>query len=539
MTTPARRESTVERTPARPDSVRGALSTPGIEVFPVLLAAAVAGGAWLGDHLGAGSGHAALLGALVVAAVAFVAPRPARGVAVLVVALLLGGAASQRALDGLEHSPFASAVEERSDVAVEGTLVGDPDARRFSTRVVIRAERFRPSGDPDASWEPDGSVMPPWRSGGGRHLFVEAGPPTAGRLAQLEAGDHVELTGWLAPLSGYDLRYRRHHAVGRLAALDLVDFEGPSSPLLRLANPTRAALLRGLDPLPDPERGLVAGFLLGDRRSIPEPLLDDFRHAGLTHLLAVSGSNVAFVLALAMPLLRRLGSTGRVPAALLILAVFAAMTRFEPSVLRASTMAACSLAGVLLGRPVSASRALGYAVAVLVLLDPFLVFSVAFLLSVGASVGIVGLAAPIAARLPGPSLVTLPLGVTIAAQIGVTPVLLPVFGAVPLVSVPANLLSVPVAGPLTTAGLAAGVADVLLGEWVPIVGAVIRMPTLWGAWWIETVARLAAQFPAEIDPRGGWALLAATAGVGAAHRVRRARGLEGDRKGGGSRKGRR
>jgi hypothetical protein len=49
------------------------------------------------------------------------------------------------------------------------------------------------------------------------------------------------------------------------------------------------------------ERALLAGFLLGDTRAVPDDLVDDFRDSGLSHLLAVSGANVAFVLAIAMP----------------------------------------------------------------------------------------------------------------------------------------------------------------------------------------------------------------------------------------------
>ena len=75
---------------------------------------------------------------------------------------------------------------------------------------------------------------------------------------------------------------------------------------MRTANSARAAVLAGTNVLPATERALLAGFLLGDTRSLPDALVDDFRDAGLSHLLAVSGANVAFVLALAGPLLRRL-----------------------------------------------------------------------------------------------------------------------------------------------------------------------------------------------------------------------------------------
>lgn len=501
-----------------------------LEVYPVLMAGAVAGGAFVGEHLGAGSGLPALMGAGIVGAGTLVVRGPARSRAcagaVLVIAVLLGVCVMQRAVDGLENSPLTPAITQRADVRVTAALVGDPEVHRFSVRVRVRAARFAVL-DSDAEDGANDGASPEaapsaWRSAGGRHLLVEAGTPTAGRLGQLQAGDEVVLTGWLSPLSGFDERFARQHVVARLEALDLIDFEGPTSPVLAVANPARDLIHRGLDPLPDPERGLVAGFLLGDRRAIPDAMLDDFRDAGLTHLLAVSGSNVAFVLALAAPLLFRLGPLGRVPGALLVLVVFAAMTRFEPSVLRACAMAAASLAGLVVGRPVSSSRALGLAVAALVLVDPFLVFSVAFLLSVGASVGIVALAVPIGRRLPGPSFIRLPLAVTVAAQVGVTPVLLTVFGSVPLVSVPANLLAVPVAGPITTLGFAAGITDAVFGGWFPAMAAAFRIPTFLAAVWVETVAEVAARVPVDLGRHGGWIFVTVAVAAWTAARLRHA-----------------
>src|SRR5207249_5428542 len=66
-----------------------------------------------------------------------------------------------------------------------------------------------------------------------------------------------------------------------------------------------------------------------------------------------------------------------------------------------------------------------------------------FLMSVGASAGIALLAGRVAERLPGPRPVATAMGVTIGAQIGVAPVLIPLFGSLPLAALPANLLAVP------------------------------------------------------------------------------------------------
>src|SRR5947208_1417270 len=109
-----------------------------------------------------------------------------------------------------------------------------------------------------------------------------------------------------------------------------------------------------------------------------------------------------------------------------------------------------------MGRPASRVRLLALAVAGVLLLDPLLIDSLSFRLSVGATAGIALLAGPLADRLPGPEWLTEPLAVTMAAQVGVAPVALPAFGGLPLASLPANLLAVPAAAPLTAWGFVGG-----------------------------------------------------------------------------------
>ena len=141
---------------------------------------------------------------------------------------------------------------------------------------------------------------------------------------------------------------------------------------------------------------------------------------------------------------------------------FMALTRFEPSVLRAGVMAMLASSSFLLGRPQSVVRLLAWAIAILVLVDPMLVWSVGFWLSTGATAGVCVVAPPLAERLSGPAWFRVPLAVTLGAQLGV---LLPswlVFHRLPLVSVPANLLAVPVAGLVMLIGIPGGLASAIV-----------------------------------------------------------------------------
>src|SRR5204862_2233759 len=89
-------------------------------------------------------------------------------------------------------------------------------------------------------------------------------------------------------------------------------------PASRLANGVRRTLAEGVQPLSASQRSLFLGFVLGDDRGQTPDVVDDFRNAGLTHLLVVSGENLAFVLPLVAPLLRRLAMGGRLAAAVTI-----------------------------------------------------------------------------------------------------------------------------------------------------------------------------------------------------------------------------
>lgn len=171
---------------------------------------------------------------------------------------------------------------------------------------------------------------------------------------------------------------------------------------------------------------------------------------------------------------------------------FAVVTRADPSVLRASAMAAVAMTASALGRPAAAVRTLGLAVAGLVLVDPLLVHSIGFQLSVGASLALATLAVPVARRLPGPRPLAEVLAATATAQLGVAPVLVGRFGGMPVASLLANPLAVPVAGLVTAWGLPAGLVAGLAG---PPVDAVAHLPTRLAIGWVAEVARRAAALP--------------------------------------------
>ena len=326
---------------------------------------------------------------------------------------------------------------------------------------------------------------------GGRRLEARIDGVATEAFEGRLAGEIVAVRGELSPASPDQPWLTARHVAGRLTVLH-VEHWRPGDPSARLANGLRRTLETGAAPLSERQRSLFTGLVVGDDRRQPADLADDFLGAGLTHLLAVSGQNVAFVLALAGPLLRRLRLWPRLCVTLGVICLFGVMTRFEPSVVRASAMAALAATVAMAGRPTSRVRVIAIAVTILLLVDPLLVLSVGFRLSVSAALAIVVLAPRITSVLSGPAPLREALGVTVAAQLGVAPMLLATFGPIPLASLPANLLAVPVAGLVMVWGLTGG----MIAGLVPGPMAVwLHAPTGVALGWLELVADRTARAP--------------------------------------------
>jgi len=143
-------------------------------------------------------------------------------------------------------------------------------------------------------------------------------------------------------------------------------------------------------------------------------------------------------------------------------------------------------------------------------------------MSVGASAGIVLLGPTLLRAIPGPRPLAAALAVTAAAQAGVAPVLIPVFGGLPVAALPANLLAVPAAGPVMVWGLAGGLPAGLAGGWP---ARLVHVPTGLLVAWIARVAQLAAALPlgslgmGHVVALAGLAVLAARVGHGPVRRV--------------------
>ncbi len=229
-------------------------------------------------------------------------------------------------------------------------------------------------------------------------------PPAQGGEPGLRPGDHVLLRGSLEPppmFEGFDYRaYLARQGVSSVMYQPEVELLSTSTwSLARALSPWRHRLARSLeDALPEPEGALARTLVLGIQGALPPSLAEAFRITGTSHILAISGLNIALVMGILVSSTEALLGRRR----LLYLAIpfvgvwlYALLAGMAPSVSRAAVMGSLYLAALALGRQSSLPTALALTAAGMAGLDPSLLGNISFQLSFAAVAGIALLYPPL------------------------------------------------------------------------------------------------------------------------------------------------
>ena len=334
----------------------------------------------------------------------------------------------------------------------------------------------------------------------GRDRFVvyAYGRP-AWRLAGAKVGEQVFVRGLRESFDqGSESRWIAQHIKGKFRLEFVGEQRLVASPIMRSVQRVRDLVKLGSDSFEFNDQALFIGLVIGDDTRQSETMIDAFRKSGLAHLVAVSGQNVSFVLAALSPLLSRLKNRIRIIATLGVLAWFVLITRVEPSVVRAATMAGLAYLSVAFGRPTRTMRLIALTVLLAVIVDPLLAWSVGFFMSVGATCGLCIGAAPLAKLVSRPKWLAQLIGATVAAQLGVMPVVILIFGVPSVTGIIANVLAVPIAGLVMLVGLpmslfSATISNLGLGE----IGDLMMLPIQVGVRWVWWVAEIFAHLRFE------------------------------------------
>ena len=328
-----------------------------------------------------------------------------------------------------------------------------------------------------------------------RFVVYAYGRP-AWRLAGAKVGEQIFVRGQRQAFErGDESRWIAQHIKGKFQIELVGEQRLVAAPLLRSAQRVRDLVSRGAQSFNFADRTLFTGLVIGDDTQQPESMIDAFRKSGLAHLVAVSGQNVSFILAALSPLLSRLKNRFRIFATIGVLVWFVVITRVEPSVVRAATMAGLAFLSVAAGRPTRTMRLIAVTVLVTVIVDPLLAWSVGFFMSVGATCGLCLGAAQLARIIRRPKWLAQLIGATVAAQLGVMPVVILIFGLPSATGIIANVLAVPIAGLVMLFGLpmalcAGLIVDLGLEKLAMILMWPIQVGVRW-VWWVaEIFARL-------------------------------------------------
>ncbi len=373
---------------------------------------------------------------------------------------------------------------------MEGVITGYPVLRETHAQYIVRI---------DTLW--DGEQALPIS---GQALVQTTDPSFA-------YGDRVKVRGVpTTPPTFTDFDYRRYlarkgiYTLIRRADLYLLA-KDQGNPFLRLLYRARAHASDLLNRfMPTPYAALANGMILGIESGIPRELYEKFNLTGTSHVIVISGSNIALVSGVLLLLFTHLFRGRKQLAAGLTLAgiaIYVALVGADAAVVRAGIMGGLYVMAIAFNRQSAAIISLFIAGLLMLLINPLTLWDVGFQLSFMATLGLILFSTPlqthwnqwIGGRLPHLVNNVLAEGVliTIAAQITTMPLVVYYFGRLSLISFVANLLIIPVQPPIMIAG---GVAILAALFFFPL-GQLIALIPLGSLWWTVFIVEKMAAIP--------------------------------------------
>ncbi len=312
-------------------------------------------------------------------------------------------------------------------------------------------------------------------------LTLRASGELSDRLASVAPGSTVRLAGRVAPAQAGE------HSAAIVAVRAPPQLIRPPGLGSRVVNRVRAGLHESMGLARPEQAGLVPSLVVGDTSHLDADLVDSFKATALTHLTAVSGTNLTLTLAFLLTLARAVGVRGWWVRAIGVAGVvcFVVVCRAEPSVVRASAMGLVALAGLgLAGGRGRGLRHLCVAVWVLMLVDPWLARSIGFALSTLATGGILwwGRRWTDAMAIWAPRWLAESIAIPLAAQLATQPIVTAISGNISIVGLVANALAEPFVGPSTVLGLATMVVALVSHSLAMLLGWVAGwavQPIIW------------------------------------------------------------
>ncbi len=427
--------------------------------------------------------------------------RPVRFSASCALFLLLGALRYTAAIPTFDERHLAY-YNDQGTATITGVVIEAPDVRDRYVNLKVSVHRLEIDG--------------------GSHEVQGLALVRTGRYPSYSYGDELEIVGLLqTPPESEDFSYKEYlarqgvHSMVEYAQITVLS-QGHGDPFHRAIYALKAHLQQTIARLfPEPSASLLTGILLGIETGIPDDLVEDFNATSTTHIIAISGFNIAIVGGAIGSLTRRyLGIYRAAVVSILAIAVYTILVGADAAVVRAAIMGSLSLIAIIAGRQTFALASLAAAALLMTLWNPLLLWDVGFQLSFAATLGLVLLVRPWKEHVQAGlshwiteeratavvRLLSEPLFVTLAAQLAVWPITLYHFRRFSLVSPLTNFLIIPAQPAVMMVG---GVATIL-GAFHPLLG----QPVAWVAWlflhYTIEVVELTARVPLASVDLGGF-----------------------------------
>lgn len=257
--------------------------------------------------------------------------------------------------------------------------------------------------------------------------------------------------------------------------------------------------------IPEPQASLGIGYLTGQKSALPSDLAEALQIAGLTHIVVASGYNLTILVRLARRLFARISKYLSTVASAAMIIGFVGVTGLSPSMTRAGLVAGLSLAAWYYGRAFHPFVLLPFAAAITVLWQPSYVWGdMGWQLSFAAFAGVM-IVAPLMQRFffgqKPPGMLRQVLGETMAAHVVTIPIVVPAFGVLSNVAIPANLLIVPLVPLAMLLTFITGITGLV----APVLAEFIGSPATWLLTYMtETATFLAGQPWAQMELVPEW-----------------------------------
>ncbi|KKU78537.1 MAG: ComEC/Rec2-related protein [Parcubacteria group bacterium GW2011_GWA2_47_7] len=372
-------------------------------------------------------------------------------------------------------------------VVIIGVINDEPDIRENSTRLLVSVRSL-------STKDADVSVFGRMQISVTRYPAYEYGDLIRVKGKLIHPEKFVEDDGRVFDYPAYLAVEGVHYQIP-FPAVELVG-QNEGNAILATLFVVKHQFLDVLGSLfPEPENALLGGLLLGGKQSLGTEWQDIFRRAGIVHIVVLSGYNMTIVSEWLVAMFRFLGFYGSLSIGSVGIVLFALMTGAGATVLRAAIMAIIALLARATGRTYTMGRALLVAGVCMVLQNPsILAFDPSFQLSFLASIGLIFVSPVIEVhtilfkRFPVWREVFVS---TLATQMMVLPLLLYQTGMFSLVSLPVNMLVLPLIPFTMLFGFIAGVVGIVF----PVLGGLVALPAHALLSWILFTARASAQIP--------------------------------------------